>query len=140
MSTLTQLRRCSTSVGAVTALRRCRRSVRVATVRMAVATLGLAARRPMRFHQRRKPSSEATLGAAWATVSMACAGAVGVAAADRPVIRLERKAREVLSILAVRAPAAVTMDELARLLADWLAEHLAGVFGVIRDNGFAHTT
>src|SRR5262245_37100055 len=25
-------------------------------------------------------------------------------------------------------------------LPDWLAEHLAGVFGVIRDNGFAHTT
>jgi DNA-binding SARP family transcriptional activator len=40
------------------------------------------------------------------------------AAADRPAIRLERKAREVLSILAVRAPGAVAMDELARLLWD----------------------
>jgi DNA-binding SARP family transcriptional activator/pimeloyl-ACP methyl ester carboxylesterase len=45
-------------------------------------------------------------------------GTASITAADRPAIRLERKAREVLSILAVRAPAAVAIDELARLLWD----------------------
>ena len=51
------------SVGAVTSGRRWRRSVPVAMVRIAVATAGLAARRPMRFHHWRKSSSAATLGA-----------------------------------------------------------------------------
>ncbi|HKD99299.1 MAG TPA: alpha/beta fold hydrolase [Micromonosporaceae bacterium] len=37
---------------------------------------------------------------------------------DRPTPRLERKARELLSILTVRAPSAATLDELARLLWD----------------------
>jgi len=45
-------------------------------------------------------------------------GTASITVADRPAIRLERKAREALSILAVRAPAAVGMDELARLLWD----------------------
>jgi len=43
---------------------------------------------------------------------------VSAAAARPEPARLERKAREVLSILAVRAPAAVTLDELATLLWD----------------------
>jgi pimeloyl-ACP methyl ester carboxylesterase/DNA-binding SARP family transcriptional activator len=45
-------------------------------------------------------------------------GTATITAADRPAIRLERKAREVLCVLAVRAPAAVALDELARLLWD----------------------
>jgi DNA-binding SARP family transcriptional activator len=43
-------------------------------------------------------------------------GTAGVHPTGGPAPRLERKAREVLSILTLRAPAAVTLDELARLL------------------------
>ncbi|WP_460492743.1 AfsR/SARP family transcriptional regulator [Dactylosporangium cerinum] len=43
---------------------------------------------------------------------------LGTAGVQDPAPRLERKARELLSILTVRAPAAVTLDELARLLWD----------------------
>ena len=45
-------------------------------------------------------------------------GTAGVHAPSGTAPRLERKAREVLTILTVRAPAAVTLDELARLLWD----------------------
>ncbi|MFC4040530.1 alpha/beta fold hydrolase [Dactylosporangium siamense] len=43
---------------------------------------------------------------------------LGTAGVQDPAPRLERKARELLSVLTVRAPAAVTLDELARLLWD----------------------
>ncbi|WP_250006596.1 alpha/beta fold hydrolase [Actinoplanes sp. M2I2] len=45
-------------------------------------------------------------------------GTAGVHPSGGAAPRLERKARELLSILTVRAPAAVTLDELARLLWD----------------------
>ncbi|MCW2144457.1 alpha/beta fold hydrolase [Actinoplanes cyaneus] len=43
-------------------------------------------------------------------------GTAGVHAAGSPAPGLERKARELLTILTLHAPAAVTLDELARLL------------------------
>src|SRR5687767_2525544 len=59
---------------------------------------------------------------------------------DDPARRLDRKARELLCILTLRAPAAVTLGELARLLWDdpppsavkTLRAHLSRVRGVLR--------
>jgi pimeloyl-ACP methyl ester carboxylesterase/DNA-binding SARP family transcriptional activator len=52
------------------------------------------------------------------TVMVRVLGTAGVHGPGGAPLRLERKARELLSILTVRAPAAVALDELARLLWD----------------------
>jgi pimeloyl-ACP methyl ester carboxylesterase/DNA-binding winged helix-turn-helix (wHTH) protein len=70
-------------------------------------------------------------------------GTAGVHPPDGAAPRLERKARELLSILAVRAPAAVTLDELARLLWDdpprsavkTVRSHLSRVRAALRSAG-----
>jgi pimeloyl-ACP methyl ester carboxylesterase/DNA-binding SARP family transcriptional activator len=54
----------------------------------------------------------------WSYAGRMIVRVLGSAGVDGPAPRLERKAREILSILTVRAPAAATLDDLAVLLWD----------------------
>ena len=54
----------------------------------------------------------------WSYAGRMIVRVLGTAAVEGPAPRLERKAREVLSVLTVRAPAAATLDDLAALLWD----------------------
>src|SRR3954468_13780518 len=54
----------------------------------------------------------------WSYAGQVIVRVLGTAGVRGPAPRLERKAREVLSILTVRAPAAAGLDELAGLLWD----------------------
>lgn len=54
----------------------------------------------------------------WSYAGRVIVQVLGTAGVDGPAPRLERKAREVLSVLTVRAPAAATLEDLAELLWD----------------------
>ena len=49
---------------------------------------------------------------------MCVLGAASIVGADGVAVRLERKTRELLTVLALRAPGSVNLDELERLLWD----------------------
>ncbi len=55
---------------------------------------------------------------AWRTVQIRVLGPVEIAGADPPDGGLERKARQLLTLLALRAPAVIGVDELSELLWD----------------------